>query len=109
VDSYTPHPIALKEDENGALTFPVRAQPKASRNEVGGSREGALKVRVTAPADRGKANAAIVKELARALGVPRSCVELVRGAASRDKLFRVKGILRPRLEEILRALVGDVE
>ena len=107
--SYTPHPIALEEDANGTLTFPVRAQPKASRNEVGGCREGALKVRVTAPADNGKANAAIVKELARALGVSRSALELVRGATSRNKLFRVKGISRPRLEEILRSLVGDAE
>jgi uncharacterized protein YggU (UPF0235/DUF167 family) len=49
-------------------------------------------VRVTAPPDGGQANRAVTDLLAAALGVPRSGVELVRGARARDKFFRVRGL-----------------
>ncbi len=66
----------------------VRVTPKASRNtvKVDGDR---LRVSVTTVPEGGKANAAVVKLLAKSLGVPKSRLELVRGAASRDKVFRV--------------------
>ena len=57
-----------------------------------------------APVD-GRANEALVRLLGRALGVPPSSVEIVRGAASRDKLVRVAGmeadVLRRRIEEAM--------
>jgi uncharacterized protein (TIGR00251 family) len=72
----------------GAL-LPVRVQPRAGRNEVVGWQGTALHVRVTAAPEAGQANQAVIDLLAGALGVPRSSVELVRGAKSRDKLVRV--------------------
>lgn len=79
----------------------VRVQPRARRNEVLGWQGPALRVRVTAAPEAGKANRAVAELLAAALGVPPSAVELVRGRASRDKLFRVRrlplGDLRARL------------
>lgn len=66
----------------------VRLTPKASRNAVSVDGE-RLKVSVTAMPEGGKANAAVVKVLSKAIGVPKSRLELVRGATSRDKLFRV--------------------
>lgn len=68
----------------------VRVQPRARRNEVVGWRDDALWVRVTAPPADGLANRAVTDLLARALGLPASAVALVRGAASRDKLFRIE-------------------
>jgi uncharacterized protein (TIGR00251 family) len=68
----------------------VRVQPRARRNEVVGWRDEALWVRVTAPPADGLANRAVTDLLARALGLPASAVALVRGAASRDKLFRIE-------------------
>lgn len=67
----------------------VRVQPRASRNEVVGWQDDALRVRVTAPPADGLANRAVTDLLARALRLPASQIALVRGAASRDKLFRV--------------------
>ena len=55
-----------------------------------GWRDEALWVRVTAPPADGLANRAVTDLLARALGLPASAVALVRGAASRDKLFRIE-------------------
>jgi uncharacterized protein (TIGR00251 family) len=68
----------------------VRVQPGASADAILGWREGVLRVRVSAPARDGRANAAVGRVLAAALGVPPSSVELVRGAAARDKLFRLR-------------------
>ena len=69
-------------------TLAVRVTPKASRNAV--ERDGAaLRVYVTTVPEGGKATAAVVKLLAKALGVPKSRLELVRGETSRDKVFRV--------------------
>ena len=70
----------------------MRVQPRASREGVGGVREGALVVRLTAPPVEGEANAALARFLARLLGVPPSTVQLVRGAAARVKLVRVDGL-----------------
>lgn len=66
----------------------VRVTPKASRNKV--LRDGGgVRVYVTVVPEGGKANAAVVKLLAKALGVPKSRLELLRGATARDKVFRV--------------------
>ena len=71
----------------------VRATPKASRNEIAGRRaDGALLVRVTAAPQDGHANAAVCALMARALGVPKSAVRVVRGETSRDKVIEVDGV-----------------
>lgn len=69
-------------------TIPVRVTPKAARNAI--TREkGDIRICVTALPEDGRANAAVAKLLARALGVAKSRLTLMRGAASRDKLFRI--------------------
>jgi uncharacterized protein len=80
----------------------VRVQPRAGHDQVVGWQGGALRVRVAAAPVGGEANHAVIALLAAAFAVPRSAVELVRGATGRDKLFRVAGYsvdeLRVRLE-----------
>ncbi|WP_372603051.1 DUF167 domain-containing protein [Actibacterium sp.] len=66
----------------------VRVTPKASRNMIK-SEDGVLRVYVTVVPEDGKANAAVVKLLSKALGVPKSRLELVRGHTARDKVFRI--------------------
>ena len=66
----------------------VRGTPKASRNTIV-AEDGAIRVYVTCVPEDGKANAAVQKLLAKALGVARSRLVLVRGATARDKVFRV--------------------
>lgn len=68
----------------------VRVTPKASRNAVVQDDSG-LRVYVTTVPEGGKATAEVQKLLAKALGVPKSRLELIRGATSRDKVFRVLG------------------
>ncbi|PWE33694.1 hypothetical protein DDZ14_03230 [Maritimibacter sp. 55A14] len=73
--------------------FAVRVTPKAARNALRWEPgpPPLLRVSVTVVPEDGKANAAVLKLLAKALGVPKSRLELLRGATSRDKLFRVRG------------------
>ncbi|HSB40550.1 MAG TPA: DUF167 domain-containing protein [Methylomirabilota bacterium] len=68
----------------------MRVQARARRNEVVTEPERGFRVRVTAAPEGGAANRAVIALLADALGVAASRIELVRGVASRDKLFRVR-------------------
>lgn len=70
----------------------IRVQPRASRDDVGGLHGDALKVRVTAPAVEGAANAAVIELLAATFGVSRRAVTLVAGAASRSKIVEIEGV-----------------
>ena len=63
--------------------------PRGGRNSVIRDDDGAVHIRVTAPPEDGKANAAVQKLLARALGIAPSRLTLTGGAIARDKLFQV--------------------
>jgi uncharacterized protein len=89
--------IAVTENAEGCI-LPVRAQPGAREAGIIGEHAGSLKVAVTAPPDRGKANKALVEVLHEALGVKRSQVELTSGETSREKRFLIRGITRAELE-----------
>jgi uncharacterized protein (TIGR00251 family) len=70
----------------------VRLTPRASRDEIAGWQDGVLRVRVSAPPIEGRANAALERLLAEALGVPKSAVRVSSGARSREKLVSIAGL-----------------
>ncbi len=67
----------------------VHVTPRASKDEVAGWRGNELLVRVTAPPEGGKANEAVCRTLAAALGLPRGAVAVVSGRSSRRKLVDI--------------------
>jgi uncharacterized protein (TIGR00251 family) len=70
----------------------VNVTPGAAKNEVAGvMQDGTFKVKVTAPPERGKANEQVCELLAAYFSVPKSCVEIIRGATSRRKQIRITG------------------
>jgi uncharacterized protein (TIGR00251 family) len=69
----------------------VRVTPKASRNVVL-VQSGQVRVYVTCVPEDGKATKEVIKLLAKALGVSKSNVSLLRGAISRDKQFKILGL-----------------
>ena len=71
------------------MQLTIHATPGARRNTVGGAHDGALRVRVSAPADQGRANDAIAKALSQALGLRPAQIELIRGHTSRRKVFAI--------------------
>jgi uncharacterized protein len=87
---------------DGTVSFRVRVTPRASRDGVLGLHDGALEVALTAPPVSGAANEALVRLLAKGLGVSRRDVEVVRGHSSRDKRVRVRGIGAAELRALAR-------
>ena len=84
-------PSCLSE-RDGALWLRVKAQPRASRNEIAGLIGEELKIRTTAPPVDHAANEALVAFLAETLGCPRRAVTLIRGQTSAHKVFRLDGV-----------------
>lgn len=78
--------------ERRGIRLKVKAVPGSSREGIAGWLGDALKVRVTAPAEGGKANEAIEELLAGALGVPTRSVRIVTGRSSPRKVVEVSGI-----------------
>lgn len=74
------------------MRIAVHVTPKSGRDEIAGWRGGELSVRVTAPPEGGKANLAVCAVLAKALGVPKGAVHVVRGESSRHKQVDVVGV-----------------
>lgn len=74
----------------------MRVIPRAARDELAGTRAGRLLVRVTAPPLDGRANAAVCTLLAKASGVPKGAVRVVRGETARDKRVRIDGVADER-------------
>lgn len=90
------------KEHDGAVTFDVLVQPRASRAKVGPLHDHRLKVAVTSPPVDGEANAAVIELLAKTLGVARGAVEVIAGATSRRKTVRVRGVARAAIEELAR-------
>ena len=81
----------------------VRLTAKASRNAIVGIMEdGTVKVHVTAPADDGQDNEALIALLVEALELPPGNVEIVAGEVGRDKLLSVVGMDAFTLTSLLR-------
>lgn len=66
----------------------LRVTPKAARNHLSEA-DGIVSVRVTTVPENGKANAAVIKLLARALDLPKSRLRLLRGQRGRDKIVEI--------------------
>ncbi|HEY8524701.1 MAG TPA: DUF167 domain-containing protein [Acidimicrobiales bacterium] len=81
-------PYEVRDD--GAVVLTVHVQPGAARSGVAGRHGDAVKVRVAAPPEGGRANAAVVELVAAGLGVRRSDVELLAGKTGRRKRLLVR-------------------
>ena len=89
-------------EKDGKLTFKVRVVPRASRTEIIGEHDGALRVRLAAPPVEGAANLALVRLLARALDVSPGSVEITSGKSSRTKTVSILGSAGANLEQLLK-------
>ena len=76
----------------GSARIDVRLTPRGGRDRIDGWDGDVLRVRVAAPPADGRANEAMVRLVAKALGVPPSRVTLVSGAQSRTKVIEIEGL-----------------
>jgi uncharacterized protein len=89
-------------------TLDVRATPGAQRTRILGVRDGALAVAINAPPEKGKANQALVRFLAKILGVSRTSLVLMSGETSRRKRITIQGLAPGIVQERLRPHVDDL-
>jgi uncharacterized protein len=87
--------------EEASVTFSIRIQPRASKNEIMRMNDGRLKIRLTAPPVDGAANEALVKFLADQLNVSRSQLEIVSGHTGREKIIKVNGMTDSEVNRLL--------
>lgn len=92
-----------------SIVFKVQVVPRASRSEIVGEHNGALRIRIAAPPVDGAANEELVKLLARALRVPRSAVEITAGHSAKLKTVRVAGLESAALTSVCVPKVRGAE
>ena len=90
-------------EKDDALIFSVRVVPRASKSEIVGEHDGALKIRIASPPVDGAANAELIKVLAKFFAVPKSSVEIVGGQTSKTKQILVCNL---KSEKLVRVLQG---
>lgn len=103
----SPYTLPAFRPREGGVLLKVRAAPGASRERVVGVHGDALKVAVAAPPERGKANEAIARVLARAFGVRPAAVTIHSGETSREKWFFIAGLSPEGLRRCLENPPGE--
>ena len=94
------------ESDDGPVVR-LHVQPGAGRTQVTGVFGTALKVRVAAPPEGGRANEAVLELLAESLGVDQKTLELTAGERSRSKRVLVRGVEPAALTRTLEDLLSD--
>jgi len=95
----------IDQPERGVVIFSVRVQPRASKDEIAGEMEGALKIRLQAPALEDRANEALIEFLARLLKTSKSAVRILSGERSRTKRIAIQGVTK---QQVLGLLIQEV-
>ena len=85
-------PAVRIEQQGEDVLIHIKAVPGASRDQVAGAVGDRLKVRISAPPEGGKANKAICRLLAKALGVKAKDVTIESGQTSPEKVIRIAGL-----------------
>ena len=94
--------MPIRIDQHGAaVRISIRVQPRASRSEVVGEHDGALKVRLAAPPVEGEANRELVRFLGKLLDVAPSRVSVVAGATGKSKVVEIEGVSVADVERVL--------
>lgn len=93
-------PVWLQEGKD-AIVISLHVQPGAKRTEIVGEHGDALKLRLASPPVDGKANAVLIEFLAQRCGVPRLQIELISGAAARQKRVRIRGVTAAQVLTLL--------
>ncbi|TLD43064.1 MAG: hypothetical protein JETT_0634 [Candidatus Jettenia ecosi] len=86
---------------NSGVILSIRTQPRSSKNRIIGEYGGRLKLAVTAIAEKGKANKAVIELLADTFHIHESSIHIISGESSRDKRLMIEGLTPEDLESLL--------
>ena len=94
--------LLIRHSQKGrALTFAVVVMPRASRSEIAGEYDGALRVRIAAPPVEGAANCELQRLLAKKFKLPQNAIEIIAGTNSKRKVVRIDGADAATLEQLI--------
>ena len=85
----------------GQTKISLVVYPNAARNEIAGFADGILRVKISAPPVKGKANKELITFLSQRLRVGKDRLRIIKGHTARNKVIAIEGLNR---EEILRRL-----
>ncbi len=85
------------------MIFSVKVVPRASKSEIVGEMDGALKIRIASPPVDGAANAELIKLLAKTCGIAKSEIEIISGETSKTKQIKIPKAAREKLVAVLQA------
>ena len=91
----------LLKDAPKKATIDVKVLPRSSKDTIVGEKDGVYKIKLTAPAIEGKANKALLKLLAKRLGIPKREIIIISGERSRIKSIRIERLTVEQIKKIL--------
>ena len=94
---------SLHKKHMSKCVLEFKVTPKASTTEFADLKAEVIRVRVSAPPEKGKANKELVRFIAKRLVIPKTTIVLLSGKNSRRKRIQVNGI---ELEQVMRTLLG---
>ncbi len=92
--------IKIREIEDG-IVVSVKVQPNSSNDRVIGEYADQIKIAVTVAPEKGKANKAVIKLVAKWLGIKNSDIQIISGETSRDKELFIRNITEEDLYRLV--------
>ncbi|MGB7203183.1 MAG: DUF167 domain-containing protein [Pyrinomonadaceae bacterium] len=89
-------------EKDGSISFPVRVIPRASRSEIVGEHDGAMKIKIAAPPVDGAANTELIKLLANKFNVSKGDIEITGGETSKNKRIKITNLSESKFREVTR-------
>jgi hypothetical protein len=80
------------QEADGGVVFSVKVVPAGSRTAISGLLDGTLKIKVSAPPQKGRANDCLIDFLAKQLGVKKSSIKIIAGQTNPVKKVQVLGL-----------------
>ncbi len=80
------------EEIDGGIVLPVKVVPGSSRTRIAGLLDGMLKVKVSAPPEKGKANQCLIEYLAKRLSAKKKDINIISGSTNPVKQVQIMGI-----------------
>jgi len=95
--------VEVTESQDGVV-LAVKVVPGASRTAIAGEYNGMLKIKLSAPPQKGKANQCLIEFLAKRLGVKKKSIRLLSGKNHPSKRVQISGV---KAEEVISELMGS--
>jgi uncharacterized protein len=89
--------------QDSPTKVPVKVLPGASRNEIAGLQNGVWRIKIAAPADKGKANKELIDYLSEIMAIKKVDITILKGQTSHNKIIAVEGLSPAEVNQRLTA------